>query len=383
MRLPFKARSNMTFLTLLILTAIALWFYGRSLGEPDLAHLDQPRPAPLNAGAPPSAALDEVHARLREMASSGGSFSGKGMAALRARMDELGADVPVDDFRIEPVSAHGVDGEWVRAADSEPDRRLLYLHGGAFTVGSAVSHRRITTELARRLKVSVLAVNYRLMPEHRRLEGIADCQQGYRFILENGPDGHSAPPTALFVAGDSAGGSLTLAIIAWARDVGLHPATAAIALSPTTDSTFNAPSFVANADRDVMLGPLLKPLLKVPRPIALLMTWLSNRVKPNDPRISPLRGSLAELPPILIHASEVEMLLDDGARYVAKAQAAGTDAVLQTWDHMVHVWHIFAPELPEAVAALDEIEAFVARVEALGDRAADQPADSGLAAAGG
>jgi acetyl esterase/lipase len=359
----------MTLFLLFLFTLAGLWLYGKRLGGNDLSTLDQPRGPAMNAGQPASAALAEIHARLREMASEGTSFSGAGMAKLRARMDELGADVALDDFRIEPVQANGVPAEWVLAGHSDPDRRLLYLHGGAFTVGSAVSHRAVTTELARRLGVSVLAINYRLMPENKRMDGIEDCRSAYRFVLENGPgpdagEPRQTPSSALYVAGDSAGGSLTLATIAWARDSGLRAATAAIAMSPTTDSTFAAPSMHSNADTDVMLGPMLKPLLRVPRPFANWLTLLTNRVRPTDPRISPLRGDLSGLPPILVHASECEMLLDDGARYVAKAQAAGTDATLQTWEHMVHVWHIFAPALPEAAAALDEIEAFAERVEA-------------------
>lgn len=359
----------MTLLFFFLLTLAGLWLYGKRLGGNDLSTLDQPRPAAVNAGQPASPELAQIHDQLREMAGGGTSFSGSGMATLRARMDELGAHVPLDAFRIEPVQANGVPGEWVLAAHSDPDRRLLYLHGGAFTVGSAVSHRAITTELARRLGVSVLAINYRLMPENKRLDGIEDCRSAYRFILEQGPgpasgESRLAPSTALYVAGDSAGGSLTLATIAWARDTGLRAATAAIALSPTTDSTFAAPSVRNNAETDVMLGPMLKPLLRVPRPIANWLTLLTNRVRPTDSRISPIQGDLSGLPPVLVHASECEMLLDDGARYVAKAQAAGTDATLQTWEHMVHVWHIFAPTLPEATAALDEIEVFAARVEA-------------------
>ena len=86
----------------------------------------------------------------------------------------------------------------------------------------------------------MLAIDYRLMPEHGRMAGVDDCRTAYRWILENGPDGPGALDV-LFVSGDSAGGNLTLAVIAWARDAGLHAANAAIALSPTTDGTFGSP----------------------------------------------------------------------------------------------------------------------------------------------
>jgi acetyl esterase/lipase len=76
--------------------------------------------------------------------------------------------------------------------------------------------------------------------------------------------------------------------------------------------------------------------------------------------ISPVYGDLSNLPPVLVHASEAEMLLDDGRRYVNRARAAGSPATLQTWGHVVHAWQIFNPELPEAVAALEEIGKFLA-----------------------
>ena len=89
------------------------------------------------------------------------------------------------------------------------------------------------------------------------------------------------------------------------------------------------------------------------------MGWLQTRINPSDPLISPLRADLSRLPPVLVQASEVEMLYDDARRYVNRAQAAGSPVRLQTWNHMVHVWQIFNPELPEAEQALAEIGKFL------------------------
>ena len=111
-----------------------------------------------------------------------------------------------------------------------------------------------------------------------------------------------------------------------------------------------------------MLGPGFRPLTRMPRGLVLWVAWVMNRVRPCDPRISPAHGNLANLPPTLVHASEAEMLLDDARRYVAKAQAAGSPARLATWHHVLHVWHMFEQNLPEAKAAFAHIESFLEEV---------------------
>ena len=98
----------------------------------------------------------------------------------------------------------------------------------------------------------------------------------------------------------------------------------------------------------------------MPRSLLLWMGWIQNRINPRDPVISPVYGDLSNLPPVLVHASEAEMLLDDSRRYVNRAQAAGSPVRLQTWSHMVHAWQIFNPELTEARDALEEIRKFIA-----------------------
>jgi acetyl esterase/lipase len=97
----------------------------------------------------------------------------------------------------------------------------------------------------------------------------------------------------------------------------------------------------------------------VPRSVLLWGAWFVHRIRPNDPVVSPIFGDLSNLPPLLIHASDIEMLLDDSVRYANKASAAGSMVTLQTWNHVVHVWHIFNPDLTEARQAFDEIGRFL------------------------
>jgi acetyl esterase/lipase len=241
-------------------------------------------------------------------------------------------------------------------------KRLLYIHGGAYIMGSPLSHRTLTSKFAEISGAAVLAIDYRLMPDHRRRAGIEDCRTAYRWLLDNGPNG-PGPASAAFVAGDSAGGNLTLSLLAWIRDQGLRAPNAAVALSPATDASLGSPSLRANIASDAMLGPLFGPLAKVPETLLLWIGWLQNRMRPCDPLISPVYAELAGLPPLLVHASAIEMLKDDSVRYVNKAVAAGSPVTLQTWDHVVHVWHIFHPELTEARDAFEEIRKFFASVQ--------------------
>jgi acetyl esterase/lipase len=277
---------------------------------------------------------------------------------LRKHMDELfpSSALPVT---CTPVDAGGVPAEWVLAPGADGERRVLYIHGGAFTMGSPRSHRRLTAKFAEITGGAVLAIDYRRMPEHRRMAGIEDCRTAYRWLLDHGPEGRS-PAVKTWVAGDSAGGNLALSLIAWVPDTGLRSPHAAVVLSPITDSTLSSPSLRSNIATDPMIGPLFGGLAKLPHALLLWVGWYRTRINPCDPVVSPVHGDLSRLPPVLVQASEAEMLRDDARRYVNRAVAAGSPMRLQTWDHMVHAWQIFHPELAEGREALEEVRKFLA-----------------------
>ncbi len=329
------------------------------LAGEDLSAFDRPTGERFSSGTEPGAELKAVIASLSSIGDAlrGVPRSGR-TEVLRDYMNKAFAD-RVLDASFTPVDCAGVPGEWVLAPGADGARRTLYIHGGAYIVGSPRSHRTLTSRFSQVTGGAVLAIDYRLMPEHRRMAGIEDCRTAYRWMLANGPNG-PAPAQTVFVAGDSAGGNLTLSLIAWVRDQGLRAPDAAVALSPATDSTLASPSLKTHLHSDALLGPLFGQLTKVPRAVLLWFGWLQNRINPRNPVISPVYGDLSNLPPVLLHASEAEMLFDDSRRYVNRAQAAGSPAKLQTWDHVIHAWHIFNPELPEAREALDEIGKFLA-----------------------
>jgi acetyl esterase/lipase len=264
--------------------------------------------------------------------------------------------------RFEPVVIEGLKAEWVLAPGVDPARRVLYIHGGGFIAGSPNSHRSATSQFSEVANAAVLAVDYRLMPEHKRFDGIEDCRTAYRWILENGPDGPSRPDR-LYMGGDSAGGNLSLMMAGWIRDSNLRQPDAVVALSPLCDSTYSSPSIRANLATDYMLGPMFGRLLKIPSWILSWIFLIENRCRQANPLVSPVFGDLSNLPPTLIQASESEMLFDDARRYVNKARTFGSPVRLQSWAHMLHVWQLFYPEVPEAGDAWNEIGAFIGQVD--------------------
>ena len=314
---------------------------------------------------PNSAGAKAVKAYLVEnflRPAGGGSMMDK----LREKRERFESNGLNRDFGVEfrddeaVFAGKTVTGEWALAKGANPDKRILYIHGGAFTVGSAISHRAMTSNLSKKTGCAVFAPNYRLMPENSRLASVEDCQYAYRWIVGNGPNGPS-DLDKLAIIGDSAGGNLTLVMSQWARDNEVRAADAIVGISALTDSVYTSPSIRGNYETDLMLQPLVKPLLKIPVPVLAWLSWTKLKVRPKNPLISPVRGNLSNLPPTLLQASAHEMVFDDSVRYAAKAQESGTEAILQSWSHLCHVWHIFDEMLPEAHQALDEIAGFLAK----------------------
>ncbi|MBK1886829.1 MULTISPECIES: alpha/beta hydrolase [Marinobacter] len=326
----------------------------------DLSHLDKETYS-VRATSP-SAENQNVLERLKEMRRAGIGLRGKArLMALRKHLDSLSDGLELtSEFR----RCDNPRGEWVIAPGCDTRRRILYIHGGAWAAGSSRSHRAITNRLSHIANAAVFAVDYRLMPEHRFMDGVRDCREAYTWLVDNGPEG-AGEASFILVAGDSAGGSHTLGLLAWIRDSGLRQANGAVAFSPSTDLTLSAPSNRNNISTDPMLGPVFGGLSKIPKPVIWWATLAAFRISPTSPVASPLLGNLADLPPILIQASTSEMLLDNARRYAAKANAAGSQVELHTWSDMVHVWQIFTPVLPEAEEAFADVEAFIKKIEAV------------------
>ena len=332
------------------------------LRGPDLSQFDSPPGQSFDRGHEPSDEHDAVVASLGVgIGPVQRAPRNRRLALMREYMDGISA---TQDYHatFTAVDAAGVKAEWVQAPGVSSRRRVLYIHGGAFIMGSPKSHRNITSRFSEVADAAVLAIDYRLMPEHPRMAGIKDCRTAYEWILHNGPDGQQEADR-VYVGGDSAGGNLTLSLITWVRDQQLRSPDAAVALSPVTDSTMGSPSLKHNMETDAMLGPMFRGMARIPKPLLWWFSWFQNRISPSNPLVSPALGDLSGLPPTLVHASESELLFDDARRYVNRAAAAGSPAKLQSWAHVVHVWHMFYPQLTEARDAWEEIAKFIAEVD--------------------
>ena len=336
------------------------WLRGQDLARFDLGH---PTPLPMTStDEERSATLERIKGFIR--ATSSGSVSLKRISRLREVMDGMGEGA-LFASRFEPVSVGDIRGEWVLAPNADPDKRLLYIHGGGFFAGSSKSHRLLTDALAVNTGMSVFALDYRLLPEANQKAAIDDARHGLKWLANNAPNGECSDASHLVVAGDSAGGNLTLSCLQWARDESSVKVDAGIAFCPSTDITLSSPSFRYNLESDLILGKSLRPILMIPSFFRLLVFWLINRRRPSHPDFSPVMGDLSNLPPTLLQASTSEMLLDDSARYYHKACASGSEVEFELYPDMVHVWHLFSAEISEGRDAIISVVHFLERVGVL------------------
>lgn len=243
--------------------------------------------------------------------------------------------------RIAPADASGVPAEWVTPAGVAGGRVIMYLHGGAYQLGSPATLRHLVAMLAAAAQAQALSVDYRLAPEHPFPAAVDDAVAAYRWLLAAGHD-----PASVAIAGDSAGGGLTLATLVALRDAGDPLPAAAVAMSPWTDLALTGESLRTRAGADVMLKPA-----GMPETAALYLAGTD----PRHPYASPLYADLRALPPLLIQVGDAEVILDDSTRFAARARTAGVDVTLEIWDEMPHVFQAFAGLLPEADQAVARI----------------------------
>jgi epsilon-lactone hydrolase len=272
-----------------------------------------------------------------------------GWTERRSRLDEVGAIWPVAaDIRLEPVDLDGVEGEWSLAPGSDPSRVLLFFHGGGYCSGSIASHRRMVTEAGRAAGARTLAVAYRLAPEHPFPAALNDAHAAWAWLRRNG-----VAAAHIAVGGDSAGGGLTVALMAALRDEGQELPDCAWVVSPWTDLTMSGATL---ASKDAV-----DPLIHKGYLVELADAYLPDAMDRKDPRVSPLYANLRSLPPVLIQVGSDETLLDDAVRLAAAAGAAGVAVTLEIWPRMIHAWHLWNAHLEDARHALASAGAFMRR----------------------
>jgi monoterpene epsilon-lactone hydrolase len=273
-------------------------------------------------------------------------------ALLHVGMTARGAagidHVPVrDTHRRRPVV-----GEWIAERPAPGTPILFYLHGSAYVGCSTATHRRLVARLVRRTGRPAFSLEYPLAPRHRFPAAHDAVVAGYRWLLEQGFRAED-----IVVAGDSAGGHLALALCGELRRLGL-PMPAGLALmSPLVDATFDTAAAAARRTQDPTC---------VPRGAKRLLHHYTRGADRSDPRLDVIQEVGADLPPMLIQAGGSEMMSADAELFAAAQTELGGRCELQVWPGQIHVFQAFG-FLPESGAALDEIAAFIARLDLAAD----------------
>jgi len=284
------------------------------------------------------------HETIVQMLSARPRIVGAKISETRAGFEQLTQMFPLaPDVTHQSVDAGGVPAEWVSVPESRSDRVILFLHGGGYVIGSVNTHRELASRVARATRARALVVDYRLAPEHPFPAAVEDATAAYRWLVGTG-----VPPSRIAIAGDSAGGGLTLATLVALRDARQPLPSAGICMSPWTD--------LEGTGASAQPGGADDPLLETSGLREMGAHYASANLR--HPHAAPLHASFRGIPPLLIQVGTREILLDDSTRVAAKAKADGVDVTLEVWDGLIHVWQLFGPAVPEAVQAVARIGEF-------------------------
>jgi epsilon-lactone hydrolase len=291
---------------------------------------------------------DEIEVAIQKLAGFMDGKPNETAADIRLLMDGLGASFPMpSDTTVEDIDADGVPARWVTAAGSDADRAILLLHGGGFTAGSLTSHQRLAADLSMACGTRVLLVDYRLAPEHPFPAGLEDCLTAYQWLLSQG-----FKPGHLAIAGDSAGGGLTISTALCLKDDGIDQPAALIALSPWVNLACDGETMDSKAKHD--------PIATQDGLLRCARDYLNGH-DDKDPFVSPAFADLRGLPPILIQVGTREILLDDSRKLAVRARADDVPVRLEEWPGQIHDWHVMTDWMADARRALGGIATFVRR----------------------
>ncbi len=283
------------------------------------------------------------HEQIVEMMAGGLGLEGLSVSDQREIFESTATQADADVLT-EVVNIGSVSAEWISITGTNAERVVLYLHGGAYTMGSANTHRALAGRIARASCARVLLPNYRLAPEHPFPAAVEDAVACWRWLLSQGYLANKAA-----IAGDSAGGGLALAAVLSLKAAGETLPACIVGLSPWLDLEATGTSAEPGAVDDPMLtrdGLRSSGLDYAPNDLT-------------DPLASPLFGDLQNMPPVLLQVGTREVLLSDSTRFAEKARASGVDVTLDVEEGLIHVWHML-PGIPEAQESVERIGKFIA-----------------------
>ncbi len=267
--------------------------------------------------------------------------------SIRLWFESINAQTPkAQDTIYSEMSSEPWSGEWNRPVGGREDRLIIYYHGGGFLFGSSRSHRALTSHLAQLVAMPVLSIDYRLAPEHPAPAAHDDCFRAYCWALDQG-----FAPSAIALAGDSAGGNMALSTAVRARETGVPVPGCVVMMSPALDLAGDGASHTRLAN-----APLLNKGL-----IDLFNKVYVGEGDLRSSQVTPFYSDMTGLPPVLIHVGSNEMLLDDSVTIAERIEQAGSSVELKVWQDMVHCWQLYGPMLEESMQSIAEIAGFVKR----------------------
>lgn len=319
-----------------------------------------------DSGADADAARDEVWGRylssgekatLSAMAAAG-KDAGKGTGAPAPEQQDMATALrngflamaeeyirSAPPVAVETYEANGVKGLWLTPEGVDGARTILYLHGGAYMVGTADTPRSITAFLANAVGARCFSLEYPLAPEHPFPAALDNAEQAYRMLLEQGREAKS-----IVLAGDSAGGGLTLALLLRLREAGLPMPAGAYLISPWADLTNSGDTHRSKGAVDIAIS---EEFITFPAGL------YAGRQDKTNPLISPVFANLRGLPPLLIQVGTHERLLGDAVTIAKNAAEADVPVRLDVWPGYPHVFQFYQRDLEGGRKALREAADFL------------------------
>jgi acetyl esterase/lipase len=273
--------------------------------------------------------------------------AGVSIAELR-KLDDMIArsQRPPRGTRISPVTVSDLPAEWVHGPGAEPDAAILYLHGGAFVMGSPATHRELAARVSSAGRANVLSLDYRLAPEFPFPAAVDDAKTAYQWLL-----GEGYAPGRLIIGGDSSGAGLALQTLLSLRDEGAPLPCAGFFMSPVTD-------WVALSGESYATRAALDPLVSLAQCRHTSSLYAGSHAQ-DSPLLRPVEMDLAGLPPLWIHVGDHEVLLSDAERLAERAARAGVEVSFKIWPGMWHVFQTAARYVPESRQSIGELALFL------------------------
>lgn len=296
----------------------------------------------------PSAQSVQLHSYL--MAQKTAAQGPVSLAELRLAYERsvetyVGHPIPLPEgMRVEPIDVNGIPAQWFSPACADTTAVVLYLHGGAYMLGSPTSHRDLVARLSVAAGIPALLIDYRLAPEHVFPAALDDALTAYQWLLARYPAQHIA------LAGDSAGGGLTLALLQTLRDRHLPQPAGAALFSPWTDLA----GTVKSRSTQEAVDPIFSGDM-----INALAHFYAGAEDLGNPLLSPIYADMHGFPPLRIDVGRDEVLLDDALLIADHARAAHVPVELTVWDDMWHVFQAYASVLPEGQQSLEKMGSFL------------------------